>query len=359
MKLGYVVIGESSSLGVLKKIEDQVSVLHSKQLQVELIVYSISNMNLFLNVPYLRTFEFRWRAFFSMYRKLKEKDFDMFYLRSTPSDLVFLLFSFIMGKKLVVEFNSIRSREMRLSGKYFMSVIEEFFTRLLLRNILGFVGVTDEISQYYAKYVNSNKVRLATVSNGIDVKSVPIKKVRKLDGGLNIIFVGDYNPWFGIDRIIKGARVYRGKDIIRITFVGDGYGKVMEQTFQGNVEFRFTGRLSGDNLDEEFNEADLAIGSLGIHRVGLKQACTLKTREYWARVIPFVISYEDVDVKGRRLDYCLKLSGDESDVDFEVLVDFFKGLDKKGLSERIRRDAEKYVGMGVKMNLLNNFLLSL
>ena len=39
----------------------------------------------------------------------------------------------------------------------------------------------------------------------------------------------------------------------------------------------------------------LQVGSLGLHRIGLTEASTLKVREYWARGIPFLLSYEDTD----------------------------------------------------------------
>ena len=59
-----------------------------------------------------------------------------------------------------------------------------------------------------------------------------------------------------------------------------------------------------EELDELFNEADFAIGSLARHRSGIDKIKTLKNREYAARGIPFAYSETDGDFD--KMPYILK-----------------------------------------------------
>ena len=51
----------------------------------------------------------------------------------------------------------------------------------------------------------------------------------------------------------------------------------------------------GKELDELFDLADFAIGSLARHRSHIDKIKTLKNREYAARGIPFIYSETDED----------------------------------------------------------------
>ncbi len=56
------------------------------------------------------------------------------------------------------------------------------------------------------------------------------------------------------------------------------------------------GPKMGIELDQEFQSADLGMGTLGMHRKGLTSGSVLKLREYTARGIPSVIGYDDAVV---------------------------------------------------------------
>jgi hypothetical protein len=54
-----------------------------------------------------------------------------------------------------------------------------------------------------------------------------------------------------------------------------------------NDHIIFHGFVHGKELDRLFEQNHIAVGSLGIHRIGLNQLSILKAREYCARGIPF------------------------------------------------------------------------
>ena len=92
------------------------------------------------------------------------------------------------------------------------------------------------------------------------------------------------------------------------------------------------GKQHGKTLDQIFNWCDMGIGSLGRHRVGIQQIKTLKNREYAARGIPFVYSETDSDFDNR--PYVLKAPPDESPIDIQQVIDFYKNLNMSPIEIR-------------------------
>ena len=103
-------------------------------------------------------------------------------------------------------------------------------------------------------------------------------------------------------------------------------------------------------MNNAFNEADFAIGSLARHRSGIDKIKTLKNREYAARGIPFVYSETDGDFD--KMPYILKVPADESPIDIHRLIRFYMELD---LSPRKIRDSIKNLSWKEQMmKVINN-----
>ena len=82
------------------------------------------------------------------------------------------------------------------------------------------------------------------------------------------------------------------------------------------------GKKHGTELDNLFDKCDFGIGSLGRHRVGIDKIKTLKNREYAARGIPFIYSETDSDFDPK--PYVLKAPADESPIEIQRIIDFYK-----------------------------------
>ncbi|MEZ4287925.1 MAG: glycosyltransferase [Polyangiales bacterium] len=70
--------------------------------------------------------------------------------------------------------------------------------------------------------------------------------------------------------------------------------KALAETRGLTDEVVFHGIVRGRALDALFDRADIAVGSLAMHRIGLEQTSSLKNREYCARGIPFIAATDDV-----------------------------------------------------------------
>lgn len=113
-------------------------------------------------------------------------------------------------------------------------------------------------------------------------------------------------------------------------------------------------------MDAIYNKCSMALASLGLHRIGLSIASTLKTREYLAKGIPFVYSGEIDVFREDPVDFCFQVPADESPIDIEKLVAFHDRLyarePEDDLIARIRSYAESHVGMNAAMKNVIDYI---
>jgi len=110
----------------------------------------------------------------------------------------------------------------------------------------------------------------------------------------------------------------------------------------------FHSRKHAEELDGLFEETHIAIGGLGYHRISLRSAAALKVREYCARGMPFVISYNDLDFPDD-FPYMLKVPADESPVDIEQILRFYDRIKEREFVKEMREYAEKNLSWEAKL----------
>jgi glycosyltransferase involved in cell wall biosynthesis len=138
-------------------------------------------------------------------------------------------------------------------------------------------------------------------SNGVDVDALPLRRVPTFDPRApRLLGVASLAKWHGYDRILRGLRqaLDRNSDVApHVSFAGHGPAAIgLEQlcrSLELDEHVSFHGMTTGKALDELFDQSDIAIASLGMHRIGLQNASSLKTREYCARGIPFIFAGRD------------------------------------------------------------------
>lgn len=177
------------------------------------------------------------------------------------------------------------------------------------------------------------------ISNGIDFDQIALKtRVNPITTSrqLHLIAVATMHPWHGFDRAIAGMVHYYQHHqqhpplevVLHIVGYGvpqlvDSYKKeVTDHQLEAHVLFHSA--LFGTALDELFELSHFGIGSLARHRSGIDKIRTLKNREYAARGIPFVYSETDDDFE--HMPYILKAPPDDSPLDIEKLIAFYRQL---------------------------------
>ena len=88
----------------------------------------------------------------------------------------------------------------------------------------------------------------------------------------------------------------------------------------------FLGIVNGIELDEAFDQADIAVGCLGCHRKNIKEVKSLKNVEYAARGIPFIYSENNNDFDNQ--EYIIKVPANESPILVEDVLSRFNSIQK-------------------------------
>lgn len=201
------------------------------------------------------------------------------------------------------------------------------------------------------KYVD----RIAVVSQDTEVFGIP---AFELKNGVNfdeiglavrndeerdcihVIAVAGFAKWHAFDRMISGmGEYYRagGGREIRLHMVGDGSELTLYQElvkkYHLEERVKFYGFQSGEELEKIYSLADIALSSLGIHRIGLKTAQTLKSKEYGAKGLPIISEYR-VEEYPEGIQYQLVVPMDESPVDMQAVIRMYDAMQGKREEER-------------------------
>ena len=312
----------------------------------------------FLNA-YRSTFGF-YDLFKSLKIAMKTNHFNCIYMRSkiiNSSALNIFKKYKSLGGKLIVEIPSYGSNEQVLSLirvviqkalSYWQKKLPQYVD---LYTIIG----TNDLKEY-------NDKPAICISNGVCVENYPLHQ-HKFNGELHILALASMRNWQGYDRLITGLAKYNGDLPVHIEMVGndeDGslseWQKLAEQLgVSDKVHFR--GACYGQDLTEIIDRCDLAAATLGLHRKSLGNASVLKVREYMARGIPFIYSYEDSCLSGNE-SFALKVSNNDSPVDINKLVDWAKTFtDKTSVAEEMRDFARKNMSWESQLSQSFKFVL--
>jgi glycosyltransferase involved in cell wall biosynthesis len=268
------------------------------------------------------------------------------------------------GCKIVIEYQTIEPLEFRLNRKYWYLFLDFLFGNSIRHYSDAIVGVTNEITQYQLKRCEYHDKPHITVGNGIDVASVPLKHyTSQTVHNLHLLFVANVSRWHGIDRLALGLANYDGPINITLHIAGKGaelpnLNRLIKDC-KISEKIIFHGFTAGAALDNLFNTCHIAVGSLGIHRIGLTESSTLKVREYCARGIPWIIACKDPDFPDD-FPYIHRIPADESPVRIEEVIEFAKRVyADPDHPQKMREYAVEHLDWSVKMKKLKAFLESL
>jgi hypothetical protein len=162
------------------------------------------------------------------------------------------------------------------------------------------------------------KKPFCVIANGIDMGVLnPIEAPNNPIPRL--AYVGTVGiPWNGEDKLWELALTY--PDLI-FDMIGFGPQDV-PQSLPPNVNLY--GRVSVAGVGELLRKADVAIGTLALHRKQLEENSPLKVRESLGYGIPTIIAYLDTDLHGHGFNFLLELPNTEDNIsrNLKVIHDF-------------------------------------
>ncbi len=252
---------------------------------------------------FLRTESSRSAALREMIRDVAEYRPDIIYLRWGMYVVPLGRLSRIAP--LVVEINTNDVQQHSGLGKvyYYYNLLTR---SVILRSAVGFVSVSEELAQHqqFKKYHKPTIV----IGNGYDLTGIqPLHAPQ--NNAPRLVFLGSPdNIWHGVDKLVPFARSFPD---IRVDIIG--YDRIIGQGgLPGNLHLH--GYLQSGGYMDLLRSADAAFGSLALHRIGLNEASTLKTRESLAYGLPLILAYRDTDLDELDCEFLLKIPNREDNL---------------------------------------------
>jgi glycosyltransferase involved in cell wall biosynthesis len=324
--------------GILNKMEYQWAALSELTGNVDLVCSSkrgpVLNGKLAGEYPITgRWFDSlnHYALFYSYVTKCAETgEYDFLYIRyplALPSFLGFLRKARRANPhvKIVVEIATFPYRREFQSPKRRILLMLDDLGRGRLKNYV------DTIVTFYGQSEIFG-VPCLQLRNGVDVHRIRLRDGARSDDQFAMISVANLAERHGLDRVLRGMARYvnqPGAKRTTLHVVGDGPAMadltVLTTRLGIDDYVRFHGLKSGLELDSVFDEADIALDALAIHRLHLPCSSSLKAREYCARGIPFVLASDDPDFPAE-LPFVHRIPSNEAPLDLSILVEFYAHL---------------------------------
>jgi len=242
----------------------------------------------------------------------------------------------------ILEINTNDLSEYRLSMPRLKYLVHRVRRQWLFKRVRGFVAVTKEISRQLEAFDKP----ICVLANGIHIEDhqvLPAPQHQK--PALSFLGFPGY-AWHGVDKIVRLAETFKDWDFNIIGYTPQDFASGVPS----NV--RLPGYLTEEQYLKILLETDVAIGTLALHRIGMQEACPLKTREYLARGIPAIIAYEDTDFPNET-PFLLRLPNEENAVISHI--DEIRQFVEQWRGKRVNRKDIKHLDINYKAQQQKDF----
>jgi hypothetical protein len=189
----------------------------------------------------------------------------------------------------------------------------------------GFIGVTEEIRAYQEKKYYGKFIPSSVISNGVKIRKEILNDLPLIDSKKEkIIFAffagGEYN-WHNFERLTQSIYNHLTSNIF-IYYFGQKNNKIVHSNI------KYFESYNDEILNDLSNQNVIGIGSLGLYKNNLLEACPLKVRDYWSLGFPVILGYRDTDVINNKFlePFVLEFPNDSSLLDYKKIEEFIDQL---------------------------------
>lgn len=327
-------IPEDDSNGVWKKILSQVNSLRVLGYDVTLVNFSVAGHLKISNesdIIYERKIPHRY-FFFHYLSGLINTKFDVIYVRKPHGGLYPLGFSRFLKKistkgsnKIYME---IPTYPFRNESRGILGKLSSFIFDWQMKRSAKFIDklfvIGDRVDDLYG-------IKAVNIVNGVDEGIIKSREVREpyQNGVIKFLGVANLTYWHGYDRLIKGIKNYNGDCSVFFTIVGDNEPEfsrlknIVLDLGLNNIEFK--GRMNSLEIDNLVKNIDICVDSLGRHRSNNNINSSIKSKEYTALGVPFILSHIDPAFENEP-EFIFKCVANDDPIDVDLVIEWFKRL---------------------------------
>lgn len=255
----------------------------------------------------------------------------------------------LTNKKIIVEIPTpinVYFYEQSLRAKKWKAIINSLIIKANLSNIVKSADIIIEMAEERDLTVLNQKEKIFLWQNGMnnpesygfsilsieEQKKQIIKFQNKFE--FNLLVVANLADYHGVDRVVKGIYEYYKTSIsqrylVKLHIVsGDSEALIIIKKLVTELNLSDYVILHGHKnlmeLHSLFEMANLAIGSIGFHRIFLDSGAPLKAREYFLYGLPTIINYFDYDLSPT--EFVTNCDRNDNPVNINEVISFYHGL---------------------------------
>ncbi len=335
-------------LGVVKKVESQMNQMRQMGASVELCKYFWEN-----GYPQIKV----------------KKDTDVLYFRKIDHSI-----KFIKKLKSIKKTNSNIKIIMEIpTYPYHLEIKDKLSIKRKVSLILGKILMHRYIDVIVLIAEDKTIKRLFNIpvihiDNGIEYDKVSLKKNNTSNNKqINLLCVSGCYFWHGYDRLIEGMHnYYESNPQMDVILHVAGEGECLSQykdlaSKYGLIDDKiyFYGNKSGEELDRLYDISNMAVDCLGAHRKGLYYTCSLKSKEYVAKGLPFITSVRSDMYNEKTKEFIHMFPADETPIDVNEIIRFYNGIyinDNINMTENVRNTFYPYCDWKIMYKPVINYL---
>ena len=138
----------------------------------------------------------------------------------------------------------------------------------------------------------------------------------KNDDCYTLLFIGNLQPWHGLEKVIKELLYYDGDARIKLNIYSSptNYYQELKKKYEEKNKILFCGSCSISNIEKNINSKTIGIGGLEYTTRGAVCDTSLKNKDYASLGIPFIFSLQDLSFTDYK--YAYRISNTDFDGQF-------------------------------------------
>ncbi len=241
----------------------------------------------------------------------------------------------------------------------YIYLYEKYVWKFILKKLKAVVVFTEEFAEILRSQAFGSP-RIIYNRDGVNCAEVALRELEKTeDPVVKLLFMKGSSlkqSWSGLQRLISSVEG-DNKKRFEIYITGSaGNDPEYKKDF-----VKCVGHLSPEELQLLVNKVDLGISNLANYMIAFNTTSNLKSREYYARGLPFIQANEMPDIDGYEAADCyLQLPNNHLPIDMNLVYDYAMKMRNNPLhAGKMRQFAEEHLDWKVTVAELSEQLKSL